>query len=80
MTPSGSCGAGLTTTVFPVTSAGAIFPITLLRGTLYEVIAATTPTGARTAIAFTSPVPGRAPPALGTGGKAMSSGSEAPRT
>ena len=34
MTPSGSWGAGLMTTVFPMASAGPIFPMTLVIGTL----------------------------------------------
>ncbi len=46
---SGSCGAGLTTTVLPMARAGPIFPAVLVIGKLYEVMAATTPTGARRA-------------------------------
>ena len=34
MTPSGSWGAGLMTTVLPMASAGPIFPMTLVIGTL----------------------------------------------
>ena len=34
ITPSGSCGAGFTTTVLPMASAGPILPATLFIGTL----------------------------------------------
>ena len=44
---SGSCGAGLTTTVLPAASAGATFPAMLTMGKLYEVMQATTPSGWR---------------------------------
>ncbi len=33
-TPSGSCGAGLTTTVLPMASAGPILPAMFVMGTL----------------------------------------------
>ncbi len=46
---SGSCGAGLTTTVLPMASAGPTLPAVLVSGKLYDVMAATTPTGARRA-------------------------------
>src|SRR3990172_13186104 len=42
---SGSCGAGFITTVFPIASAGAIFPARLVSGKLYGGVPATTPTG-----------------------------------
>src|SRR3954452_23008534 len=44
---SGSCGAGLTTTVQPTASAGAILPATLVSGKLYGEMHATAPTGSR---------------------------------
>ena len=44
---SGSCGAGLTTTVLPAASAGATLPAMLTMGKLYEVMQATTPSGWR---------------------------------
>src|SRR3954468_18981160 len=44
-TASGSCGAGLTTTVLPIASAGATLPAMLVSGKLYGVMQATTPTG-----------------------------------
>src|SRR5215204_1779860 len=43
----GSCGAGFTTTVLPIARAGPSFPAMLTSGKLYEVMHATTPTGAR---------------------------------
>ena len=54
-TASGSWGAGFTTTVLPMASAGATLPAMLTSGKLYEVMQATTPTGWRTATAETSP-------------------------
>ena len=42
----GPAGAGFTTTVLPMASAGPILPAMLVSGKLYEVMAATTPTGA----------------------------------
>ena len=47
ITASGSCGAGLITTVHPTASAGAILPATLTTGKLYGEMHATTPTGWR---------------------------------
>ena len=44
---SGSCGAGLTTTVLPAASAGATLPAMFTIGKLYEVMHATTPSGWR---------------------------------
>src|SRR5690606_33211425 len=54
-TPSGSCGAGLMTTVLPMARAGPILPDMLVIGTLYEVMQVTTPTGARCTAAEISP-------------------------
>ena len=48
---SGSCGAGLTTTVLPAASAGATLPAMLTMGKLYEVMQATTPRGWRLTMA-----------------------------
>ena len=47
MTARGSCGAGLTTTVLPMASAGPILPDMFTIGKLYDVMQLTTPTGAR---------------------------------
>jgi hypothetical protein len=47
MTASGSCGAGFTTTVLPMASAGPILPAMFTTGKLYDVMQLTTPTGAR---------------------------------
>ena len=41
MTASGSCGAGFTTTVLPIASAGPILPAMLTIGKLYGVMHAT---------------------------------------
>jgi hypothetical protein len=48
-TPSGSTGAGFTTTVLPHASAGPIFPAQFVIGKFDGVMQATTPTGSRTA-------------------------------
>ena len=48
--PSGSCGAGFTTTVLPMASAGPSLPAMFVIGKLYEVMHVTTPTGARRAM------------------------------
>src|SRR6187402_269381 len=55
VTASGSCGAGLTTTVLPMAGAGPTLPAMLTIGKLYGVMQATTPTGWRTATAPMSP-------------------------
>ena len=47
ITASGSCGAGLMTTVLPMANAGPILPAMFTKGKLYEVMHVTTPTGAR---------------------------------
>jgi hypothetical protein len=47
-TPSGSTGAGFTTTVLPHASAGPIFPAQFVIGKLKGVMQATTPIGSRT--------------------------------
>ncbi len=52
---SGSWGAGLTTTVLPMASAGPILPAVLVSGKLYDEMAATTPTGARRATPLMMP-------------------------
>src|SRR5439155_23565133 len=78
-TDSGSCGAGLTTTVLPIASAGATLPAGLAHGLLYEVMQVTTPTGRRTATAPKTPLPPSGPPGLICGGTAVSIGSRAPR-
>src|SRR5881397_2934188 len=54
-TASGSCGAGFTTTVLPMASAGATLPAMLVSGKLYGVMHATTPTGCRAASPPMSP-------------------------
>src|SRR5512147_2671117 len=58
-TPSGSTGAGLTTTVLPQASAGPILPAQLVIGKLYGVMQATTPIGSRTAMPDATPLPWR---------------------
>src|SRR4051794_29031953 len=45
MTAIGSCGAGFTTTVLPIASAGPTLPAMFTIGKLYGVMHATTPTG-----------------------------------
>ena len=74
-TDSGSCGAGFTTTVLPIASAGAILPAGLAQGLLYEVMQATTPTGWRTASAPITAAFPNGPPSLTCGGIAHSAGS-----
>ena len=54
----GILGAGFTTTVLPMARAGATLPAMFTSGKLYEVMQATTPTGWRTASAFTEPAGG----------------------
>ena len=67
-TPSGSCGAGLMTTVLPMASAGPILPAMLVIGTLYEVMQVTTPTGARCTAAEISPPGARGVVGMTAGG------------
>ena len=71
-TPSGSTGAGFTTTVLPQASAGPILPAQLVIGKLYGVMHATTPTGSRTAIPEARPLPCR--PRNTCGGNASCTG------
>ena len=65
-TPSGSTGAGLTTTVLPHASAGPILPAQLVIGKLNGVMQATTPTGSRTTRPPARPLPAR-PETIGGG-------------
>ncbi|MBW8702732.1 hypothetical protein MBT84_24340 [Streptomyces sp. MBT84] len=74
-TDSGSCGAGFTTTVLPMASAGAILPAGLAQGLLYEVMQVTTPTGWRTASAPRTAAPPNGPASLICGGSGCSAGS-----
>src|SRR5438132_10119871 len=67
-TPSGSTGAGFTTTVLPQASAGPIFPAQFVIGKLNGVMQATTPTGSRVAIPHARP----APPSIGRGNTSSS--------
>src|SRR5438270_13129453 len=77
-TARGSCGAGLTTTVLPIASAGPILPAMLTIGKLYGVMHATTPTGWRTAIALIKPPEASAVDGISLGGKGMTVDSTAP--
>src|SRR3954471_11184690 len=78
-TARGSCGAGFTTTVLPIASAGPILPAMFTIGKLYGVMHATTPTGWRTAIALIKPPDASAVDGISLGGNAMTFGSTAPR-
>ena len=78
MTASGSWGAGFTTTVLPIASAGPILPAMLTIGKLYGVMHATTPTGCRTAIAPISPPDASAVAGISLGGSGIVEGSRAP--
>ena len=78
MTASGSCGAGFTTTVLPIASAGPIFPAMFTIGKLYGVMQATTPTGWRTTIAPMSPPAASAVAGISLGGRGRTVGSSAP--
>src|SRR3954453_22555489 len=78
-TASGSCGAGFTTTVLPMASAGPILPAMFTIGKLYGVMHATTPTGWRTAIALISPPDASAVDGISLGGSGITLGSTAPR-
>ncbi len=77
-TDSGSCGAGFTTTVLPIASAGATLPAGFAQGLLYEVMQVTTPTGWRTASAPMTPALPIGLASLICGGSADSTGSRAP--
>ncbi len=77
-TASGSCGAGFTTTVLPMASAGQIFPAMFVRGKLNEVMAVTTPTGSRRATALIRPPGARAVAGDSPAGTSTSRGSSAP--
>lgn len=77
-TDSGSCGAGFTTTVFPMASAGATLPAGFAHGLLYDVMQVTTPTGCRTASAPSTPAFPMGPASLICGGSPCSTGSSAP--
>ena len=68
-TPSGSTGAGLTTTVLPQASAGPILPAQLVIGKLNGVMHATTPIGSRTTTPAATP---RRPDRAARGGSASS--------
>ena len=70
-TDSGSCGAGFTTTVLPMASAGATLPAGLAQGLLYEVMQVTTPTGCRTASAPKTPALPIGPASLICGASAL---------
>src|SRR5213080_2666253 len=59
-TPSGSAGAGFTTTVLPQASAAPIFPAQLVIGKLKGVMQATTPIGSRATRPCACPRAGRA--------------------
>jgi len=59
-------------------SAGATFPAVLASGLLYDVMHVTTPTGCRTAIAFTNPPAASAVGAVTCGAIGSSVGSRAP--
>ena len=74
-TPSGSIGAGLTTTVLPQASAGPTLPAQLVIGKLYGVMHATTPTGSRTAMPLPTPGPCR----IGVSGSGSCGGTLAER-
>ena len=76
--PSGSCGAGFTTTVLPMARAGPSFPAMFVSGKLYEVMHATTPTGARRAMPPTMPPGASAVVGMMPGGTAISSSSAMP--
>ncbi len=69
MTASGSCPAGRTTTVLPIASAGPILPTMFTSGKLYDVMHATTPTGARRASAPMSPPGASAVAGISCGGE-----------
>ena len=78
VTASGSCGAGFTTTVLPMASAGPTLPAMLTIGKLYGVMQATTPTGWRTAIAPMSPPAASAVEGISLGGSGIAVGSTRP--
>ena len=78
VTASGSCGAGFTTTVLPMASAGPILPAMFTIGKLYGVMHATTPTGWRTTIAPISPPGASAVAGISLGGSGIVVGSSAP--
>ena len=67
-TPSGSTGAGFTTTVLPHASAGAIFPAQFVIGKFDGVMQATTPMGSRAAM------PNAIPPGPSRGPTGVSGG------
>src|SRR5690606_24054573 len=67
-TPSGSCGAGLITTVLPMARAGPILPDMFVIGTLYDVMQVTTPTGARCTAAEIRPPGARGVVGMTAGG------------
>ena len=75
-TPSGSAGAGFTTTVLPQARAAPIFPAQLVIGKLKGVMQATTPTGSRATRPCALPRAGRGSSA----GAAASAAARARRT
>src|SRR5690349_11890261 len=78
-TASGSCGAGFTTTVLPIASAGPILPAMFTIGKLYGVMHATTPTGWRRAIAPINPPGASAVCGISIGGSGITFDSNAYR-
>ena len=77
MTPIGSIGGGLTTTVFPQASAGAILPAQFVIGKLKGLMQATTPTGSRTTNPEATVAGPPATPARSSGGRPCSTGAVA---
>ena len=78
MTASGSCGAGLITTVLPVASAGATLPAIDVIGKLYGVMHATTPTGWRSPTAPMRPPGASGVVCISIGGMAIVRSCSAP--
>src|SRR5215467_10300004 len=68
---SGSCGAGLTTTVLPMARAGPSLPAMFVIGKLYDVMHVTTPTGSRLTTAPMIPPGPRAVVGITPGGSAI---------
>ena len=78
ITARGSCGAGFTTTVFPMASAGPNLPAMFTIGKLYDVMQLTTPTGARCPTPETNPPGASAVVGMTDGSSGMMRVSSAP--